>query len=54
MDYRIENKVAIQIIGQTRRMTTADDAHYRGIGAFWKEWNDSSLCRILPISMRWT
>lgn len=45
MDYRMVNKEAFQIIGRTKRMTTVDDAHYRDIGAFWREWNNSDICQ---------
>ena len=45
MDYRIETKAPLQIIGRTKRMTTVDDAHYHEIGTFWREWDDNGLYR---------
>lgn len=43
MDYRIEEKGAFQVIGRTRRMTTANDEYFGEIGAFWHEWNSTGM-----------
>lgn len=47
MDYKIVQKGAFKVIGRTKRMTTVNDAHYTGIGAFWQEWDNSDLYKKL-------
>jgi len=44
MVYRVEEKGAFQVIGRTKRMSTANDKFASEIGAFWREWNGTKMC----------
>ncbi len=43
MDYKIEQKEEMKIIGINKKMNTTDNAHYKEIGTFWHEFEERKL-----------
>jgi len=43
MEYKVEQKEAFQVIGRTKRMSTANDKFHGEIGALWREWNSTKM-----------